>query len=113
MVTVSQKWDKRVGQWHDHVSPAAFGKVLDRILVLSQRQTVRCLRAVPRPPVIADMMSAAAGADAAVPSCARKWPRSLPRLARRGRQRTSTAQVRAGSGNFTWTRQAREAGIQS
>ena len=39
MVTVSQKWDKRVGQWHDHVtSAAAFGKVLDRILVLSQPQ---------------------------------------------------------------------------
>ena len=37
MVTVGQKWDKRVGQWHDHVtSAAAFGKVLDRILVLSQ-----------------------------------------------------------------------------
>jgi ubiquinone/menaquinone biosynthesis C-methylase UbiE len=37
MVTVSQKWDKRVGQWHDHVtSAAAFGKVLDRIVVLSQ-----------------------------------------------------------------------------
>jgi SAM-dependent methyltransferase len=37
MVTVSQKWDKRVGQWHDHVTSAeAFGKVLDRILVLSQ-----------------------------------------------------------------------------
>jgi len=39
MVTVSQKWDKRVGQWNDHVTPAAaFGKVLDRILVLSQPQ---------------------------------------------------------------------------
>jgi ubiquinone/menaquinone biosynthesis C-methylase UbiE len=39
MVTVSQKWDKRVGQWHDHViSAAAFGKVLDRILDLSQPQ---------------------------------------------------------------------------
>src|SRR3984957_4951584 len=39
MVTASQKWDKRVGQWHDHVnSAAAFGKVLDRILVLSQPQ---------------------------------------------------------------------------
>ena len=38
-MTVSQKWDKRVGQWHDHVtSAAAFGKVLDRILVLSQPQ---------------------------------------------------------------------------
>jgi ubiquinone/menaquinone biosynthesis C-methylase UbiE len=37
MVTVSQKWDKRVGQWHNHVtSAAAFGKVLDGILVLSQ-----------------------------------------------------------------------------
>jgi len=37
MVTVSQKWDKRVGRWHDHVtSAAAFGKVLDRILVSSQ-----------------------------------------------------------------------------
>ena len=36
-MTVSQKWDKRVGQWHDHVtSAAAFGKVLDGILVLSQ-----------------------------------------------------------------------------
>ena len=23
MVTVSQKWDKRVGQWHDHVNSAA------------------------------------------------------------------------------------------
>ena len=33
MVTVSQKWDKRVEQWHDHVtSAAAFGKVLDGIL---------------------------------------------------------------------------------
>jgi ubiquinone/menaquinone biosynthesis C-methylase UbiE len=39
MVTISQKWDKRVGQWHDHVnSAAAFGKVLDRILVLSRPQ---------------------------------------------------------------------------
>ena len=39
MVTVSQKWDKRVGQWHDHVtSAAAFGKVLDGILALSQPQ---------------------------------------------------------------------------
>jgi ubiquinone/menaquinone biosynthesis C-methylase UbiE len=39
MVTVSHKWDKRVGQWHDHVtSAAAFGKVLDRILSLSQPQ---------------------------------------------------------------------------
>ena len=38
-MTVSQKWDKRVGQWHDHVnSAAAFGKVLDRILDLSQPQ---------------------------------------------------------------------------
>ena len=37
MVTVSQKWDKRVGQWHDHVTSAgAFAKVLDGILVLSQ-----------------------------------------------------------------------------
>lgn len=36
-MTVSQKWDKRVGQWHDHViSAAAFGKVLDRILDLSR-----------------------------------------------------------------------------
>jgi ubiquinone/menaquinone biosynthesis C-methylase UbiE len=36
-VTVSQKWDKRAGQWHDHVtSAAAFGEVLDSILVLSQ-----------------------------------------------------------------------------
>ena len=36
-MTVSQKWDKRVGRWHDHVtSAAAFGKVLDRILVSSQ-----------------------------------------------------------------------------
>jgi ubiquinone/menaquinone biosynthesis C-methylase UbiE len=34
---VSQKWDKRVRQWHDHVtSAAAFGKVLDGILVVSQ-----------------------------------------------------------------------------
>jgi ubiquinone/menaquinone biosynthesis C-methylase UbiE len=39
MVTVSQKWDKRVGHWHDHVnSAAAFGEVLDRILVLSRPQ---------------------------------------------------------------------------
>ena len=39
MVTVSQKWNKRVEQWHDHVtSAAAFRKVLDRILVLSQPQ---------------------------------------------------------------------------
>ena len=38
-MTVSQKWDKRVGQWHDHViSAAVFGKVLDRILDLSQPQ---------------------------------------------------------------------------
>jgi ubiquinone/menaquinone biosynthesis C-methylase UbiE len=30
-------WDKRVGQWHEHVtSAAAFGKVLDRILALSE-----------------------------------------------------------------------------
>ena len=37
MVTVSQKWDKRVGQWHDHVTTAAaFGKELDRIIVVSQ-----------------------------------------------------------------------------
>jgi ubiquinone/menaquinone biosynthesis C-methylase UbiE len=36
-VTVSQKWNKRVEQWHDHVTSAeAFRKVLDRILVLSQ-----------------------------------------------------------------------------
>lgn len=36
-MTVSQKWDKRVGQWHDHVTSAeAFGRVLDRILVLSR-----------------------------------------------------------------------------
>lgn len=39
MVTVSQKWDKRVGRWHEHVtSAAAFGKVLDRILAVSQPQ---------------------------------------------------------------------------
>jgi ubiquinone/menaquinone biosynthesis C-methylase UbiE len=39
MVTVRQKWDKRVGQWHDHVtSAAAFGKVLEDILVLSRPQ---------------------------------------------------------------------------
>jgi ubiquinone/menaquinone biosynthesis C-methylase UbiE len=39
MVTVSQRWDKRVGHWHDHVnSAAAFGEVLDRILVLSRPQ---------------------------------------------------------------------------
>ena len=38
-MTVSQKWDKRVGHWHDHVnSAAAFGEVLDRILVLSRPQ---------------------------------------------------------------------------
>ena len=38
-MTASQKWDKRVGQWHGHViSAAAFGKVLDRILDLSQPQ---------------------------------------------------------------------------
>ena len=38
-MTVSRKWDKRVGQWHDHVnSAAAFEKVLDRILALSQPQ---------------------------------------------------------------------------
>ena len=38
-MTVSQKWDKRVRQWHDHViSATAFGKVLDRILVLSRPQ---------------------------------------------------------------------------
>ena len=37
MVTVSQKWDKRVGQWHEHVTSAeAFGKVLDRIIAVSQ-----------------------------------------------------------------------------
>ena len=37
IVTVSQKWNKRVEQWHDHVTSAeAFRKVLDRILVLSQ-----------------------------------------------------------------------------
>ena len=36
-MTVSQKWDKRVGQWHDHVtSTAAFGKVLDGILFVSR-----------------------------------------------------------------------------
>ena len=40
MLTVSQRWDRRVGQWHDHVnSAAAFGKVLDRILVLSRPQS--------------------------------------------------------------------------
>src|SRR5580700_3440996 len=39
MVTLSQKWDKRVGQWHDHViSAAVFGKVLDLILDLSRPQ---------------------------------------------------------------------------
>src|ERR1700722_20503620 len=39
MATLSQKWDKRVGQWHDHViSAAVFGKVLDRILDLSRPQ---------------------------------------------------------------------------
>ena len=38
-MTASRKWDKRVGQWHEHVtSAAAFGKVLDRILILSQPQ---------------------------------------------------------------------------
>lgn len=36
-MTVSQKWDKRVGRWHDHVtSSEAFGKVLERILALSR-----------------------------------------------------------------------------
>jgi ubiquinone/menaquinone biosynthesis C-methylase UbiE len=39
MVTASQSWDKRVGQWHDHVtSAAAFRKVLERILLLAQPQ---------------------------------------------------------------------------
>jgi ubiquinone/menaquinone biosynthesis C-methylase UbiE len=39
MMTVSRKWDKRVGQWHEHVtSAAAFEKVRDRILVLSRPQ---------------------------------------------------------------------------
>lgn len=39
MVTVSQKWDKRVGRWHDHVTSAtASGKVRDRILAVSQPQ---------------------------------------------------------------------------
>jgi hypothetical protein len=38
-MTVSQKWDKRVEQWHDHANSAVtFGKVLDRILVLSRPQ---------------------------------------------------------------------------
>ena len=38
-MTASRTWDKRVGQWHEHVtSAAAFGKVLDRILILSQPQ---------------------------------------------------------------------------
>jgi ubiquinone/menaquinone biosynthesis C-methylase UbiE len=37
MVTARQQWDKRVGPWHEHVtSAAAFEKVRDRILVLSQ-----------------------------------------------------------------------------
>ena len=37
MVTASRKWDKRVGQWHEHVtSAAAFGKVRESILVMSQ-----------------------------------------------------------------------------
>jgi len=35
------------------------------------------------------------------------------KLARPGRPRTSTALSSAGSGNFAWTRQVREAGIQS
>jgi ubiquinone/menaquinone biosynthesis C-methylase UbiE len=36
-VTVSRKWDKRVGLWHEHVtSVAAFEKVRDRILALSR-----------------------------------------------------------------------------
>ena len=37
-MTASQKRDKRVGQWHDHVTSAAFGKVLDGIVVVSQPQ---------------------------------------------------------------------------
>ena len=38
-MTVSQKWNRRVEQWHDHVTSAeAFRKVLDRILVLAQPQ---------------------------------------------------------------------------
>ncbi len=37
MVTASRKWDKRVGQWHAHVtSAAAFEKVLDGIVALAQ-----------------------------------------------------------------------------
>jgi ubiquinone/menaquinone biosynthesis C-methylase UbiE len=37
MVTVSRKWDKRVGPWHEHVtSAAAFEKVRERILAVSQ-----------------------------------------------------------------------------
>jgi ubiquinone/menaquinone biosynthesis C-methylase UbiE len=37
MVTTSRKWDKRVDQWHEHVtSDAAFEKVRDGILVLSR-----------------------------------------------------------------------------
>ena len=43
-MTASQKWDKRVGQWHDHViSAAAFGKVLDRILDLSPQPSDVCV----------------------------------------------------------------------
>ena len=38
-MTARQKWDKRVGQWHEHVnSAAAFEMVRDRILALSRPQ---------------------------------------------------------------------------
>jgi ubiquinone/menaquinone biosynthesis C-methylase UbiE len=39
IVTESKKWDRRVGYWHNHVTTSpAFGKVLDRILLLSRPQ---------------------------------------------------------------------------
>jgi ubiquinone/menaquinone biosynthesis C-methylase UbiE len=36
MLTLEQKWDKRVEEWHSHVtSAAAFGQVLDQLIGLS------------------------------------------------------------------------------
>ena len=39
MLTLEQKWDRRVEEWHSHVtSAAAFVQVLDRLIRLSSPQ---------------------------------------------------------------------------
>jgi ubiquinone/menaquinone biosynthesis C-methylase UbiE len=45
MVTAERKWDRRVDEWHSHVtSAAAFGQVLDRLIrVSSPRATDACV----------------------------------------------------------------------